>query len=272
MPLINMLNTIFDIFFAPFSKMAPIYGITWVSGLTALIVIPIFKYTSNQEGIKGIKDRIIGHILEIRLFKDDMKVMLSAQKNILKYNMIYIGHMLKPLIFIMIPVVIILVQTEARFGYRPLKVGESFVVKIEKSHADYSDIELLVPEGIKIETPLLSINRGDIEEIYWRLRALKDGEFTLHFKGKDSDVEKKVIVGSSIKRFSAAMVKGGLIHFLLHPADKPLPETFSIEEIRIDYPPMYIKVFGWNFHWLVPYLIITLILSFILIKPFRVNI
>ncbi len=269
---IEMLNTIFDLFFSPFSKSHPLYGITWVSLLTALIVIPLFKYTSNQEGIKEIKDRIIGHILEIRLFRDDVRVIFSAQKNILKYNMIYIGHMLKPLVFMIVPVMIIIIQTEARFGYRPLKVGESAIVEVKEASAHHSDVELLAPKGIKIETTPLRIKDSDGEEIYWRIRAVKEGEFAIRFKSDDSETAESIIVGSDIRRFPQALVKGGIVRFLLHPADKPLPEDSSIKEIRIHYPPLYIRVFGWKFHWLVPYLILTLILSFILVKPFKVNI
>ncbi len=119
-----ILNSLFDVFFYPFGSIDSIYGLCAISLLTAIIALPIFKYTSNQEGIKRVKARIMGHLLELRLFKDDIRIILSAQKDILKHNMIYLRYTLKPLIFMMIPIVVIFIHTAVRYEYRPLHPGD----------------------------------------------------------------------------------------------------------------------------------------------------
>lgn len=101
----------------------------------------IFRYTSNQEKIKETKDRIKAHLLEIRLFKDDLRILLSAQKSILLYNVNYMKHALKPMVFMIIPVAIILIQLDGWFGYRPLRLGESAIisVKLDDNRMDVSE-------------------------------------------------------------------------------------------------------------------------------------
>ena len=55
-----------------------------VSLLTALLMLFVFQLTSNQAGIRRAKDRIKAHLLELRLFKDNMRVTLWAQGGILR--------------------------------------------------------------------------------------------------------------------------------------------------------------------------------------------
>ncbi len=91
-----IINSFFDIFFYPFRSVDSIYGLLAISLLTAVIALPIFKYTSNQVEIQRVKSRIMGHLLELRLYKDDIRVVISAQINILKHNMVYLRYTLRP--------------------------------------------------------------------------------------------------------------------------------------------------------------------------------
>ncbi len=111
----HIFNFLFDVFFYPFRSVDPIYGLCAIALLSAIIALRIFKYTSNQEGIKRVKARIMGHLLELRLYKDDIRIVISAQINILKYNMVYLRYTLKPLMFMIIPISIIMINTASRY-------------------------------------------------------------------------------------------------------------------------------------------------------------
>src|SRR4030067_3637841 len=117
----NILNKTFDFFFSPFRALNPLWGLCVISLLTGVLMLIIFRYTSNQEGIKKAKDKIKAYLFEIRLYKDDMGLMLQAQKNLLKYNFIYMKYSVIPMLVMMIPVVLVLIQLNFRFGYSPLK-------------------------------------------------------------------------------------------------------------------------------------------------------
>ncbi len=269
-----VINSIFDLFFSPFSSIDPIYGLCAVSFLTTVIMLPIFKYTSDQEAIRRTKSRIMGHLLEVRLFKDDIRTVLSAQKNMLKYNMIYLKHMMKPLMFVMLPVVVIIIQTGLRYEYRPLHPGETAIVKVKLDNpgnlAGGGSGVLTAPEGLKIETPPLRVNGG--EEIYWRIRAEKDGDYDLKFRTIDKEVSKRVVVGEKLTRISPEVLKGGLVNSFLYPGEPSLSGDSGMEYFEIAYPYGTVALFGWKIHWLVLFFILSLVFGFLLLKPFRVSV
>lgn len=259
-----IIDSIFDLFFYPYRNIDPIYGLCAVSFLTVMIILPVFKYTSNQEAIKMARDRIIGHLLEVRLFKDDINVVLSAQKNMVKYNMIYLLNMLKPLLFIFFPVTIILIQTSARYEYRPLRQGETAIVKIKLDTLNGIGGKaingvLTLTDGLVIETPPLRINGG--EEIYWRIRAEKEGEFFLGFQALDEEIRKRVIVGDRFTKLFPRILRGTSI-----------PDDSVVEFFEIKYPSMKIEIFGWHICWLALFFIFSFSFGFLLMKPFNVRI
>ncbi len=271
----HIINSIFDLFFSPFSSIDPIYGLCAISFLTTLIMLPIFKYTSDQEAIRRTKGRIMGHLLEVRLFKDDIRTVLSAQKNMLKYNMIYLKHMLKPLIFVMLPVAVILIQTGLRYEYRPLVPGETAIVKVSLSNPDKlagngGSGVLVSPAGLKIETPPLRINGG--KEIYWRIRAEKKGEYDLKFRMLDKEINKRVVVGEKLRRISSKVLKGGLLNSFIYPGEPSLTGDSGVEYFEVIYPYGSVALFGWKTHWLVLFFILSLSFGFLLLKPFRVSV
>ncbi len=270
-----VINSVFDLFFSPFSSVDPIYGLCAVSFLTTVIMLPIFKYTSDQEAIRRTKGRIMGHLLEVRLFKDDIRTVLSAQKNMLKYNMIYLKHMLKPLIFVMLPVAVILIQTGLRYEYRPLVPGETAIVKVSLSNPDKlagngGSGVLVSPEGLKIETPPLRVNGG--KEIYWRIRAEKKGEYDLKFRMLDKEINKRVVVGEKLTRISSKVLKGGLLNSFIYPGEPSLTGDSGVEYFEVIYPHGSVALFGWKTHWLVLFFILSLAFGFLLLKPFRVSV
>src|SRR5919108_4002002 len=114
------LSRFFDLLLNPFQYLDPLWPLLIFSFVTGIIMLVIYRYTSNQKGIKETKDRIKAYLLEIRLFKDDLGILLSAQKNILRHNLTYMKHAVKPMLFMIIPVLLILIQLEGWFGRKPL--------------------------------------------------------------------------------------------------------------------------------------------------------
>ena len=100
---LTLVNQLFDLIFFPFSSLDPIYGLAAVSLLTSILMVLIFRYTSNQAGIKKVKDRIKAHLLAIRLFQDQIGVVLRTHGQMLGSAFTYMGYSLKPLAVIVSP-------------------------------------------------------------------------------------------------------------------------------------------------------------------------
>lgn len=270
----SIFNAAFDLFFSPFVAMEAIWGLVAVSLLTALVVLPIFKRTSDQKAIKRIKAVLVGHILELWLFRDEMGVVLGAQGNILKRNFVYMGYMLKPLVFMIIPVALILIQTEVRYAHRGLAPGESAIVKVTLGKGPNDSeppgpVELRTTDGLVIETPAL---RAEGLATYWRIRAERPGTHELRVLQGAGEARKTVHATEGIMRMETSTSRATFTGSLLHPGEPPLPPDIAIESIEVGYPEREISMLGLKVHWLVAYLVLTLLFSFALLKPFRVRI
>ena len=171
----HLMCAFFDVVCAPFKHLHPLWGLLALSVVTGVIMLLIFRLTSNQKGIQKVKNRIKAHFFEIRLFNDDLGLMLEAQKNILKANFTYMKYSLKPMLFLIVPVVLIMIQLSVRFDRHALNVGESAIVKLAfKDSASFEEnVMLKVPEGVEIETPPLRMLEE--KEIDWRIKAERRG-------------------------------------------------------------------------------------------------
>lgn len=270
----SALNGIFDLLLTPFRSLNPLWPLVVFSLITGIIMLVIFRYTSNQAGIKQAKDRIKGYLYEIRLFKDDLRVLFSAQKNILRYNLTYIRHGLKPMLFMTLPIVLILIQLDGWFGYRPLNPGESAVVSLklsENGDADaLSNVSIESSDGITIETPPLRIP-GE-REVNWRIRANEPGEQSLTFGVLNDKFQKRLIVADGkLSRLSPVMPSGFWDTFL-HPGEKPIAESSPVRQIEINYPPRSIGILGWGVHWLVVFFIVSIAFAFAFKGLFKVEV
>jgi len=136
----------------------------WVSVLTTVMVLLVYKYLSSQEAIKEVKDRVKAHILEIRLFQDDPVLMGRAVRAVLLANLKYLGLNLKPFLIVFLPIFLMLVQMETRFGYRPLLPNESALVRTFWRSAHPGDKgpgpTLLAGDGLSLESPPVRIENG----------------------------------------------------------------------------------------------------------------
>jgi len=124
------LTAFFDFLLTPFNSLDPFWTLMILSLLAGVLMLLIFRSTSNQAKIKEVKDKMKAHLLEISLFKDSPAIILSAQKNLLLYNAQYMKYALKPMLYMILPISMMLIHLDGWFGYRPLKVGESAIFSV----------------------------------------------------------------------------------------------------------------------------------------------
>jgi uncharacterized membrane protein (DUF106 family) len=245
-----------------------------ISLLTGLLMLIIFRYTSNQEGIRKVKNKIKAHLLELRLFKDSLALSLKTQGNILRNNLKYIGHSGKPLLVMIIPLILILIQLNFWFAYQSLKLGEATILKVKlKEGQNILDLDLSVeaPPSLAIETPPLRIEEE--EEINWRLRAKEKGLHSLTFKINGQSFEKKVAVDQKpLTQISPLKVQRNFIDELFNPGESPLPRNLPVKSIEVKYPAKNMNLFGWHLHWIIAYFALSIIFGFALKGVFKVEI
>jgi uncharacterized membrane protein (DUF106 family) len=270
----SVLNKVFDVLFLPVRGLSPWVAMVLVSLLTSFLMLLIFRHTSNQAGIRKEKNLIKAHLLELRLFKDNMGIQLRAQGRILLANFRYVAHNMKPMLVMIVPVLLILIQLNLWFGAESLKPGDSVLVKVRLVAGSYpSEVPaaLAVSPELEIETPALRIE--DEAEIDWRLRAKTAGNGRLTLTVGGETVGKSVSVGAT-RLVPIAVLKPGrnLVEQVLNPGEAPLPSTSVVRSIEVTYPPASMSLFGWHIHWLIVYFILSIAFGYAFKGVFKVEI
>lgn len=270
----SIFGKIFEVIFFPFRNMSPWVGMVLVSILTAFLMLFVFRFTSNQEGIRKVKNRIKAHLLEIRLFKDSLIISLKAQGRILRYNLKYIGYSVKPLLVMIVPLILILIQLNLWFGYQSLAPGQEAVLKAElREDLSLLDAEFMIETslGLEVETPPLRIEENS--EVNWRLRAKEAGihELALILNG-EKFVKKVAVAQKPLSKISSIKVHHNFINEMFNPGEAPIPGDLPVRSIEIKYPSKHMNLFGWRIHWIIVYFALSIIFGFSFKGIFKVEI
>jgi uncharacterized membrane protein (DUF106 family) len=269
----SLVGNLLSLLFFPFRSQNPWLTMVFVSFLTGLLMLFIFRLTSNQPGIRQVKDKIKAHLLEVRLFKDSLPVTLKAQGQILKHNLKYIGYSAKPMLIMLIPLLVVLAQLNLWFGYQTLRVGETAIVKVSfRDSVDPvgTEITLEASPGLAVETPPLRLEQP--REVDWRVRAKAEGveELTIRLAGQS--FTKIVVVGGQRLARICPLKSSRFLNNLLYPGEKPISSRVPVTAVEVVYPAKRLNLFGLGLHWLIPYLVLSILAGFVLKRPFRVEI
>ncbi len=272
---------IIDAALFPFRSMPPMVGLLAFSLVSGIAMLYVFKWTSDQDGIDRVKRKIHAGIFEIRLFNDDLRAIMAAQRDIFLYNLSYLRLSLRPLLFMIVPFVLIVAQLQLHYGYEGLEVGKPALVKVTLAEPEGGggdeaaararpapDVELRVPEGIRLETPRLWI--PSLNEATWRIVADRAGTYSLTVRDGQEEHAKSVEVSPRVVKRSP-LRSDALLDQILYPGEPGFPATSGITAIEVTYPEATVNFLGWETHWLIPFFIITIALAFALRKPLGVT-
>lgn len=270
----SLFGKIFEAIFFPFHSLSPWVGMIFISFLTGLFMLFVFRYTSNQQGIRKVKNRIKAHLLELRLFKDSFATSLKAQGNILRCNLRYIGFSARPMLVMIIPIVLIIIHLNLWFGFQSLSLGDEAILKVTlKEGYDPLEISYSVESssGFEVETPPLRIEEE--REINWRLRAMERGIHDIFLVSDGNKLHKRIAIGQKLlSKITPVKVRKNFFVQILNPGEAPLPSDSPLESIKVQYPSKSMNLFGWGIHWLIVYFVLAIVFGFAFKGVFKVEI
>ncbi len=267
-----LLGGLFDALLYSFQGLPPLVGLTVVSLLTGIAMLLVFRATSDQKGIAAVKRRIAAGIFEIRLFNDDPRSILRAQADILRHSVAYLGLNLVPMLWIIVPLVLVIIQLQFHYGYAGLEPGGTALVKVKLHSASASaapDVSLEADSGIEVESPLLW--SPSAREADWRIAAWQPGDHELRVRIGGEVFAKRVRVTEEVVRLAPVRPSNRLVDQLFNPVERPLPGDAPIESITVTYPEARVGFLFWEAHWLVVFFILTILAALVLQRPFKVT-
>ena len=233
-----------------------------VSILVGYLMVVLFGYTSDQKAIKDAKDKLKAHLLAVRLFQDQLGVVVRSYAGIIKGTGRYILLAFKPLLFVIIPLTLVMIQIDRYLGSAPLPTSQNFLVKVRADNPErLNDISLQLPPVL--QTTASPLNAVADNEKVWRIAAGKAGNYDVAVTSGDQTYTKKIVIGSGLPRLSSIRLRGNFWERMLYSAEAALPSSSPIEKIEVKYPAREVSFAGFASNWIVAFFILSLVAGFI---------
>jgi hypothetical protein len=263
-----------DWLFGPFKRIDPFWALLAVCLVATFIFLEVFRRTTHSAKLQAAKNGMQARLLEVRLFKDSPSIVLGALAGMLACNLRYLKLSLKPTVFMLLPLVVLMIHLDAWFGHAPLRPGQAALVRVKLlgiTQQTLDDVTLQAPAGLAIETPSLRIPQE--KEISWVVRASQTGQYAVTVKsGERAALQTIVVADGGWDRVMPRVVTEGFWNQWAYPGGASLSRYGAIEWVDVDYPGRSFALFGWKTHWLVLFFLLTCVLGFVGSKLLRVPI
>jgi hypothetical protein len=232
----TVLDTAFEAWLWPLKSLPAFWQICITAVPITIFALLVFRYASDQQRIVVTKDKIKAHLLEMWLYKDDLKIVLGAQGRVIVNSLMYMRHALVPMAIMIVPLALVIIQLEARYAYDALVPGEQTILAVTlDADAPLSELEatLSLPEGLRQETPPLRI--AATRQVLWRVSGESAGQHRIGIHIGELDLYKSIVIGEVDVPPSPATYRGNDLRILAYPLEKPLPSDGFVAAIEVAY-------------------------------------
>jgi len=240
----------------PLLTLNPLIIVLLISFIITVLITVIYKYTTNQNLMKQLKDEMKEFQKEMKELKNDPKKAMEVNKKAMQTNMKYMSHSMRSTLITFIPIILIFGWMNNSIAYEPIRPGEEFSIDASFSKNTQGTIELVVPEGITLITESEKTIKDD--KATWVLKG-EEGSYSndkaLEFKF-NNEIEYKNLIISNKQEFA--------------PVTQVVKDS-KLKIIKINNQPMKVlNLFGWKIGWLGTYIIFSILLSMLLRKILKV--
>ncbi|MBI5710685.1 MAG: hypothetical protein HZC42_10335 [Candidatus Eisenbacteria bacterium] len=255
--LATVMTRAFDLLMSPFAGNRAV-ALSVISLLFGVVAMWIFKATSDQARVRRTRDVFVAHILEMRLYRDDLAVLLKAFAAALWSSIGHLGVNLKPLLALLPLILVVVVQLDARFSHAPLGVSGATLVTValgEGEDATNVPVSLVPGDGIVLDAP--PVRAPASGEISWRIRALGAGRHTLALRAGPTSYDFELATRSGTGVIGDRRGDSSLDP-LVHPGLPRLDPDGPIARVALRYPKARYPLLAWQGDWLAVFILWSL--------------
>ncbi|VVB80903.1 Membrane protein insertase YidC [uncultured archaeon] len=225
----------------------PIWAILVLSLIISILIVVIYKFTTNQEEMKQMKDGLKKYQQQMKETKD-MEQLGKIQKETMSLNMKYMGKSMKPTLITFIPILLIFGWMNAHFAYQPLMPGEEFEMVVTMAKNVEGNVTINVPEGLEVVGEKTSLITDKTAK--FKLKGA-EGEYFATLSSNEQEIDKKIIITTA-------------------PRYATTPESYKsnvFKTVALGNKPL--KVY-WKLSWIWVYILSAIVFSTILRKAMKV--
>jgi len=233
-------------------------GLVLLSALAGLGVLWIFARTSDPAAIRRTRRLLAAYLLELRVYDDEPAVLWRAQRDLFLENLRYLRLMLRPALATTLPMFVLLLHLDRFYGQAPLAAGQPALVTLQMLDpvsASDPPPELQTPAGIAVETP--PVRALSQRRVYWRIRPLQAVSGRLQVVFPWGVLEKTIEAGAPGRPVSSRRVRS-LAGLCWNPGE-PRLNTDAVAWMEVAYPPAAMTLAGWDLHWLLVFVGVSMV-------------
>jgi uncharacterized membrane protein (DUF106 family) len=249
---------------------SPLAIVIVASLVVGFLMVVLFGYTSDQKAIGIAKDQLKAHLLAVRLYRDQIPVVMGSYGKILRGTGRYLKLAFKPLLYVIIPITLLMVQIDRYLGATPIRANTPFLLSVRLAapfdgqttgNDALNDVTLDLPPEIAMTAPPVHV--PSTNEIIWRLTSPKEGKYEVKIAAAGQTAAKIVCVGSDLPRISTVRLRGHFWERMFSSAEPALSQNSPIESISINYPDRSIEIAGYGMNWIWLFFILSMGAGFI---------
>src|SRR3989344_2377173 len=195
-----VLDGFFNALLGPLIRTNPQLGIVIITFVIALFTTLAYKFFSNQEELKRIKEDVKSLQKEAKEHKENKDKVMDINKRMMQRNLESMKHNLKPMIITFIPIILIFGWLNASLSFAPIQPGEQF--SVSASFSDITGRVSLEEDGFTLlNEKIQDINEE--QEVSWLLEApQEEGIYSFDVEYDDVRYPKEVLVTKEQKYLS----------------------------------------------------------------------
>jgi len=258
-----------DAMMSPVLNLPPVVGIGVISFAISLLIILIYKWTTDQVLMKQLKEEIKQHQKDMKASREDPKKAIELQKKAMEVNMKYMMQSFKPMIFTLIPVFLIFGWLSSAYAADPIMPGQEFQVSVQFLDDAEHAAALSLPQGFAFGTQETQERTGT-KQIAWnviapqKLQNPKGDEFIIEFTVDGKEFQAEILITNERR------VKTPIITEKEYQGTPSLKDA-GIQSLSIgNKKAVVMNLFGWKLGWLGTYIIFSLVFSLVLRKLMKV--
>ncbi len=257
---------------------SPLAIVILLSLIVGLLMILLFGYTSDQKAIGVAKDQLKAHLLAVRLYRDQLHVVMGSYGKVLRGTGRYLKLAFKPLLYVIIPITLLIVWLDRSLGLTAIQPNTPFLLSVHLSkpggidqlgnesdgtQENLNNIRIELPPEINATAPAVHVLADN--EAVWRLVATKNGTYEVKIVTGNEIVGKTVRVASQLAQVSPERLRGHFWERMFSSGESALPANSAIESITVDYPERNIPlgIAGYQMNWIWLFFILSMIAGFI---------
>lgn len=278
-------SSVFNFVLKPFEILGPECALIIVSGLFGVVALLLFKRISWQDRIKQTKDKIKGHMIAIRIYQDDLRIVFKSVISVFFHNLHYLVLNFLPLLPLFAPFTLVAAQFVTRYSFEPIPVSQLSAAAVMPGRgtmltiamkpgakAMTKKLEVRLPAGLASVSPLVrNVSDGiAFQEIV--ANAAGAYEIEIMVDGVRAGT-KAITAGSTRTRMMQPQRVSTFWSAWLWPAEATFGSDSPIASVAFEYPYRDLRLLpDGPGGVLLVFFLASMFFGFLLLKPLNIRI